>query len=204
MQMVSWSSVSSTGKVAFVTRDQGTYGRNKIQTISTSGGTPTVLYQSRDSDSHLYRSPCWSPDDSKIAFIDRAGALNVHAYDTIRVINASTGAEIETIPMPYSLYATMYIDWSRGTLNKLALEVTDTNTNAHYFYLYYLTPTSGSTPTTNNVQGEGPCWSPDNSSVILTRNTATWSGVRCVKNSYNTTDTTSVVTGAGYYGTWKR
>jgi hypothetical protein len=52
--------------------------------------------------------------------------------------------------------------------------------------MYYLTPTSGSTPTTNNVNGTNLTWSPNNSGIMFT-----WNGV--LKKAVSFTSSTATI-----------
>jgi len=192
---ISWSSVSSTDKIAFITRDSGSYGSNKVQVISTSGGTPTVLYQSNTSEIRYYTSPTYSPDDSKIAFVDHAGPTDAALRpDTIRVINASTGVLLESIAIGSAKGTNTAIEWSRTGTNIIAL----TPDYGNGSLLYYVTPTTGSTPWTNNVSGTQPTWSPNSSSVV----TAGGSGLQ--KTVYGTSSSSTIATGGFYFPEWKK
>lgn len=185
---ISWSSLSSTNKIAFTTQVRGG-PTQKVQVISTSGGTPTVLYQTESANGvHFYRSVTWSPDDSKIAFVDRA---HTTGQDTIRVINASTGALLEVIPLGAANNFT-YIDWSNAGTDLLAMSLNDK--------LYYVTPTTGSTPWTNNVTGYQPTWSPTNTAVLTATDAVFLSALQ--KTAYGTSTTTSLG-GLCYAPDWK-
>lgn len=185
---VSWSSLSSTNKIAY-NLHEGAYV-NKIMVVPASGGTSTVLYEHRDTNRY-YLSVTWSPDDSKIAFIDHApGISGALRPDTIRVIDASTGELLESI----GVGSTPTIEWSRSGVNLLAFS-SDFGSG---FKLYYVTPTTGSTPWTNNVSGYYPTWSPNNSSLVMAN------GSTLQKTVYGTSTTTTFFTWGSGQSNWKR
>lgn len=189
---VNWSSVSSTAKIAFITKDNSS-GICTVYVISPSGGTPTVLYQSPSGEDHTYQSPTWSPDDSKIAFTDRTFIGSSH-FDTLRVINASTGALLESVDLG-SPNVQISCEWSRTGLNVVAFGFDG--------LIYYVTPTTGSTPWTNDANiGGPPTWSPDNSS-ILSGSAGASLGLK--KTAYGTT-TATVLADTGVFGfpEWKK
>jgi hypothetical protein len=189
---VSGSSLSSTAQIAYTTQS-GSPAIGTVQVISTSGGTPTVLYQSPDkNETHFYSSVTWSPDDEKIAFIDRTHSSGI---DTLRVIDASTGALLETIALGVTNWTD--IEWSRSGANQLAMSVDYGSGHK----IYYVTPTTGSTPTTNNVSGKYPTWSPNNSSVV------TWLPGSIQKTVAGMTTTSTLATSAtssDAFPRWKR
>ncbi len=192
LQGVSWSSLATTDKIIFSTvEDSG--GISRVQIISGFGGTPTVLYQSPSGESHSYRSATWSPDDSKIAFVDRTTSGSSH-FDTLRVIDASTGVLLESVDLG-SPFVQISCEWSRAGLNVVAFILDGV--------IYYVTPTTGSTPWTNDVGvGGGPTWSPDNSS-LLTGSNGLSLGLK--KTAYGTTTTTALAdTGVFAYPEWKK
>ena len=123
-----YSSLSTTGKIAFEVH-RGTAASTKyakLFTISTSGGTPTLLYQSTDGLTHSFNEINWSPDDSKIAFIDNTG---VPHQGLIRIIDASTGVQTDSIAPGY--FNINSLEWSRSGLNKLAFCTNDTDVGLH-------------------------------------------------------------------------
>jgi Tol biopolymer transport system component len=185
---MSWCSLSSTGKIAFTTHAE----TRRLFTIPTSGGTPTLLYSIAEGSIHFWESPTWSPDDSKIAFVDHAGLYGT-APDTIRVIDAVTGQLLESIGIG-STVAITNLEWSRTGSNLLAF-------TANYgsgSYLYYVSPTTGSTPTTNNVSAQSPTWSPTNAFV------ASISGSTLQKTVTGTATTSTIATGIFASPRWKR
>lgn len=183
---ISWSSVSTTGKIAFITQDNSS-GVCSVYSISASGGTPALLYQSNSGETHTYGSPTWNADDSRIAFTDRDGG----GADTLRVINASTGALLESVGLG-SASVFVQCEWSRSGMNVVAFSMDNV--------LYYVTPTSGSTPWTNNVgRGGHPTWSPNNSSVVTYLGNQTLN-----KTVYSTTTTSTIASGAFSFPEWKQ
>ncbi len=71
----SWCSLPTTGKIAFiVTYGTGTSGWSFLYTVSTSGGEWDLLASVYDDEGGFYSSPCWSPDDYRIALIHHTSA----------------------------------------------------------------------------------------------------------------------------------
>jgi hypothetical protein len=158
-----WCSTTATGKIAFVRQYIGSnLGLSELCTISQSGGAVTVLasYKQLDSKGYVishFTYPTWNPDDSKIAVIREDTVL----HSTIMIFDASTGVALDSIPITGSPTA---IEWSRTGMNKLVYAYTPNSSTARS--LYYVTPTTGSTPTTNSISGVSQTWSPNNSSVM--------------------------------------
>ncbi len=153
-----WCATSSTAAVAFTRNHLGSQlGLSELCTISQSGGTVTVLssYQKLNSNhivmSH-YTSPTWSPDDFKIAVVRE----DTIGHNTIMIYNASTGAAEDSIPVASAVNG---LQWSRSGTNELVYAGVSG-------YIYYVAPSTGSTPSTNSVTGSSPTWSPNNSGIM--------------------------------------
>ena len=121
---------------------------------------------------------CLSPDDSKIAVL----LDSQYTWYSVVIVNASTGATTDSIPLSGSPTSQWYLsEWSRTGLNSLLLTK---QSDAH---IYYLTPTSGSTPIQGIACGGvdpngipisplGATWSPNNSSIMFPYSTQPYSG----------------------------
>jgi hypothetical protein len=176
---VSWSSTTTMGKIAF-----GTYhANNTVRTlwvISQGGGAPIKVWESdstyikEDGSVIGHRQPIvsatWSPDDHRLAAVryDSAGTSTPWAVSTIMIFNTndngSTWTYTDSIKVPGNSNASvMGLEWSRipNGINRLAYH------NAENGLLYYVSPTTGATPTTNGVSGSYPAWSPDDSAIIF-------------------------------------
>ncbi len=197
----SWCSVSTTAKIAFIRRFGGTgwgspnLGLAQLCVVSQSGGTPTVLasYKKLATQgngnplviSH-YTWPTWSPDDSKIAVVRE----DTIGHNTIMIYDASTGAAVDSIAVASNINN---LGWSRTGTNELVF-------SGASGYIYYCTPTTGSTPTTNSVAGNYPTWSPSNSSVMYVN-----SSLALMKLQSHSSSTSSLQTGFGGSAlNWKR
>jgi hypothetical protein len=187
---ISWSSTSTTNAIAFVTRPAGTYSANTIMRVSASGGSASVLYQSPSGYSGIYRCPTWSNDDSRIAFIDHPGPATSGIVDTLRVIDASTGALLASNALPTTTASVL--EWSRSGLDTLVLGLSDKSR------LYYVGPMTGVT-STDNVAGGNPTWSPNNSAVASSTTAGAWQ-----KTAAFSTSSSTVVSGAAADGVWKK
>jgi Tol biopolymer transport system component len=157
------SATSSTGLVAFTRlhTDKADFGVTDLCTIPQSGGMPTVLSSYKRLNNlgmvlGLYNAPTWSPDDSKIAVVRQDTIL----HSTILIFNASTGAAEDSIPVSGNC---QHLEWSRSGANDLAYSFS----SGSAYDIYYVAPSTGSTPTTNNVAGGSPTWSPNNSSIMF-------------------------------------
>ena len=160
IQWPSWSSTSSIDQIAY-----GLYGAHNyyVCRISASGGARNIVYTS---PVNIYPySVAWSPDDSKIAVA--LGDRNNSAWGAIIVISASTNTVTDSISLASVAGS---IDWSRtGTTNKLLYSISGGD-------LYYLTPSSGSSPTAAGLFYSGSSfqephegtWSPNNGSILYT------------------------------------
>ncbi len=186
------SATSSTGLVAFaqVHTDRQHYGITELCTMPQSGGTPTVLASYKKLNGTviegIYQWPTWSSDDSKIA----VARQDSNREYTILIFNASTGAPEDSI---YVAGTVSHLEWSRTGENYLAYSF---STGSAY-EIYYVTPSTGSTPTTNSVVGSYPTWSPNNSGIMF-QNSGEYKLVPF------TTATSSVISSNYPYLNWKR
>jgi hypothetical protein len=198
-----WSSVSSTGEIAFVRNHQGSkLGLAELCIVSTSGGSATVLQSASGLNSSgtvqkHYLSPSWSPDDSRIAVVRRDTSIAPNGTTnicTILIIDPSTGTATDSIK------TTMYVswlEWSRSGMNELALTAATSSGSE----LYYVTPSTGSTIAGNGIANAGSVtWSPNNSSVLTQGHATNY----LVKVTPFTTSTSNVESTAWGYWKWKQ
>jgi Tol biopolymer transport system component len=163
--------------------------------MSASGGAWDTLYTTPYD--YYVGGVTWSPDDSKLALMmeSRSGTA-----DWFIILNAATGAVVDSIPVSLQINSNNFrnnVEWSRAssTVNKLAF-VSHESVGPR---ICYISPISGSTPTSNNVSLPSfgtLTWSPNNSSVMYVH--AEYAGkCRCYvsslkKNNAQTTTTSSV------------
>ena len=174
-----WCQQSATGKIAFM-RDHQNVGNyvNDLCIINQDGSGITTLASRNVGTTDNMSKPTWSPDDSKIA-VSRSTS---GGHYSILIFNASSGALLDSIALTTSPNT---IRWSHTGENKLLI------TGASG-YLSYLTPSSGSTPTTYSVATSGYyCWSPNNSGILYTnsgalkKNTSFTSSISTIQSSFS-------------------
>jgi hypothetical protein len=192
-----WCSKTETAKIAFiVTFGSGISGTTYLYTVSTSGGEWNMLSSIYTTESVYYSNLCWSPDDSKIAVLLK----NMGEGDKILIFDSQTGDLVDEILPPSGVASIFYLDWSRSGMNTLAFVAGSAE------YIYYVTPpTTGTTPTTNNVTGVFPSWSPDNSSLLFY--TGAWGHIKAGLKKvtpFTSNVTTISSTFSGFYLNWKR
>lgn len=188
MKNAFWSSTTSRNAIAY-TQDDG--ASNSMWIVSGNGGTPTQVASIDEtwagSTSGL-GYPTWSPDDSRLAVVRHGNGSAM-----IMIYNTSTWEYVDSIAVEGTILG---MEWSRTGANKLAFglqAVGGTTTK-----LYFVTPTTGATPTTNNVLGSYPTWSPNNSSVLY------FNAQNAYKNVPGTASTTLVSNFSGLGMKWKR
>jgi hypothetical protein len=183
-----WSSTAGANKIAY-TQDDG--ASNSLWIVSASGGSPTQVASIDEtwagSTSGL-GYPTWNADDSRLAVVRHGNNSAM-----IMIYNTSTWEYVDSIAVDGTIFG---LEWSRAGANKLAfgLQAVGGTTNK----LYFVTPTTGSTPTTNNVLGSYPTWSPNNSSVLY------FNSQNAYKNVPGTTSTTLISNFGGLGMKWKR
>jgi dipeptidyl aminopeptidase/acylaminoacyl peptidase len=161
-----WSSTLTTGKIAYRVTSGSTMG-NHLCLISPAGGSIDTIYTSPNGTS--INCITWSPDDSKIAFF----LIDGNTVNKVLVLDVATRNVVESIEITNFDQSTWIddLEWSRtGSLNKLAFSINGT--------IYYLSPVTGSVPTTNGVQRlnsnfDGVAcfsFSPDNSTLMFVNN----------------------------------
>ncbi|MFI5202599.1 MAG: TolB family protein [Candidatus Kapaibacterium sp.] len=193
-----WCATSSTGEIAFTRNHLGSeLGLSELCTISQSSGTVTVLASYRKLNTNgivmsHFLSPTWSPDDSKIAVI-REDTIK---HFTIMIFNASTGAAEDSIPISLNAGVIGGIEWSRTGTNELVF--TRIPNGGSTYEIYYVAPSTGSTPSTNSVVGNSPTWSPNNSGIMYIN-----SALKKVM-PFTTTTTTVASSPGGSSLNWKR
>ena len=111
----------------------------------------------------------------------------------IMIFNTSSWQCVDSIAVDGTVFG---LEWSRSGANKLTFGLQAVGSTVSK--IHFVTPTTNSVPTTNNVVGVYPTWSPNNSSVLY------------VNSGYvnkNTPGTTSVTQVSNFGGTamkWKR
>jgi hypothetical protein len=186
-----WSSTSSVNKIAFACyrgSSGGTPRTSYVCTVSGSGGSLDTFFTVTEG---VVQGIAWNGDDSRIAVYTRNGSAG-----KIVIINASTRLVTDSMTFTdISNYGGLNsLEWSRtGSVNKLAFVLDG--------MIQYIAPTTGSSPTTQNVgKGSAPItianyasWSPNNSSIMFIKGTYT-SSCQCDKHSLvkNTAQTSTV------------
>jgi Tol biopolymer transport system component len=147
-----WSATTGTDVIAYVT-DNGT--TNSLYTVPAAGGASTLIStidKAWAGHTNPLGTPTWNGDDSKLAMI-RLGVNNT----TIMIYNTSTWDYIDSITVAGGIAG---LEWSRaGSTNSLAYSIAGK--------IYYVAPTTGAAPTTNNASGSYPAWAPDNNSMMV-------------------------------------
>jgi hypothetical protein len=191
-----WSSTTTVNAIAFPIQAKSNTGANNYLCIMSASGTIWDTLYTTPYDQYA-GGLTWSPDDAKLAVLMESRSTGDNWFV---ILNTSTGAITDSIPVNLEITSNNFrnnVEWSRasGTINKLAFV-------SHEMVgprICYLTPTSGSTPTTNNVSlpiAGTLTWSPNNSSLMYVH--AEWSNkCRCEvfslsKNRTQSTTTSSV------------
>jgi hypothetical protein len=183
-----WSSTTSTNSIAYSSDDGSS---NSLWVISGNGGAPTQIAsfdEAWSGSSSGLGYPTWNPDDSRLAVVRHGNNSAM-----IMIFNTSTWEYVDSIAVEGTIFG---LEWSRSGLNKLAFALQAVGSTDKK--LYFTTPTTGSVPTTNNVLGTYPTWSPNNSSVLYVN-----SG-NAYKNVPGTTSTSLVSNFGGIGFKWKR
>ena len=171
----SWSATSSVNKIAFTLRDihrsSSSNGIFKIVTQSASGGGWDTLHTFPPHD--FVEGITWKADDSKIAVL--LDSIATTSFSVV-IIDASTGETTDSIPLPSNAGGWSNLAWSHGSSVNLLALTRDTVTPNRLMdggYVCYLTPSSGSTPTTQNVATQiqsqyagDVVWSPSGANLI--------------------------------------
>jgi len=172
----SWSATSSVDKIAFTIRNIHKYATSNgifsICTQSASGGSWDTLHTFPPHD--FVEGITWKADDSKIAVL--LDSIATGSFSVV-IFDASTGATTDSIPLPYNAAGWSNLAWSHGSSVNLLALTRDTATPGRLEnggYLCYLTPSAGSSPTTQNVatqvqsQYAGDLtWSPSGANLIF-------------------------------------
>lgn len=174
-----WSSLSSTNKIAFsLSASAAGTSDNHVCLVSASGGTWDTIYTTPHNTRIM--GLAWDWRDSKLAvLLRREDANNTFLNNYFVIIDPGTGGGLPgdeiwraavSVEIPIS---NTPFDWSRATsqsndINKIVF-VSEGK-------IYYLTPGSGDTPTTNNVSwamAGTVTWSPSNSHVMFVKSAGT-------------------------------
>jgi Tol biopolymer transport system component len=145
---VSWSTVENL--LAF-------QAGGRLFTISSTSTDSTATLILDDLPNHA-NQPNWSPDGSKLAFIDRSSS----GQFSLETINLST-KEVITV-VPFCDCFMRYPNWSRHG-DRIAFGYsTDGGVTMS---IYTATPTTSATLVHVLDQADGPAWSPDDSELVF-------------------------------------
>ncbi len=183
-----WSSTTSKNMIAY-TSDDG--ASSSLQVVSGSGGAATQVasFDETWSGNTLGLGyPTWNADDSRLAVVR-------HGNDAamIMIYNTSTWEYVDSIAVEGTVFG---LEWSRSGANKLAFALQGVGSTIKK--LYFVSPTTGAVPTTNDVIGTYPTWSPNNSSVLYV------DAGNAYKNTPGTSSTTHISNFGGLGFKWKR
>ena len=151
-------SFSPDGKMIAFVEDQflGRFG-GSLWTISASGGSPALVAESKNAS-----SPVWSPDASKIAFLDsdETPVINIITVDQ----DGNPTGEKTTIEAPEGRLVRLLTGWS--TDNKIGTLMLSKPELA----LYTLPEQGGQAAIIHYGSGSQPRWSPDGKQIFFTKN----------------------------------
>jgi hypothetical protein len=196
-----WSSTSSSE--IFVSRrragwkyiDDTSSGNNlrpEILSVSTGGGSPTVIHTGNPRE--RFSAISVSPDGSKLAVSGSNQYANgIRPWYYIKIIDIATGAVEDSILGNW--YGTGLRDWSRSGANKLLFNGVQYEGGSSTFHTYDL---STSSVTSYNDGSTAHSWSPAND-ILYAKPGADRPYIKRLHN--NTTD--SLPSGAGF-GNWHR
>ena len=179
---LAWSKTSAVNRIAFTTYNQNN-PIGSLWTIPASGGTPqrvwgvdSVYYMKEDGIPAAkipLTCPTWSPDDSRLAVVrnDSAQTAGTERVNTIMIFSTTDGGSTWSYTDSIKLTGTGYsasmlahgLEWSRNANGVDMLVWSDHQSST----IYYCSPTTGATPTTDGVWGRYPDWSPDNGTIIF-------------------------------------
>ena len=134
-----------------------------VQTISLGDGSVETLYTA--DEGHYLLSPTWSPDATRIAFVDWATITDDRSY--VNILTIGSGEPPETV-YEYGPNGIRYLDWSR-TPDKLAFQLWPPLDGSESSAIYTLDITQ-SNPTPQFVSGgesRYPSWSPDDTQLVF-------------------------------------
>jgi dipeptidyl aminopeptidase/acylaminoacyl peptidase len=150
---------------------------NTINTIPSTGGTPSTLYTFASGASCAGLS--WSPDGQYLAFINVGAAQSNGSHEyTIRVIDRS--GTLRRVIFSNDTNGRFDLHWSRSGSNKLSYQQSVWNGTTNVPYLYtldlhdpstwpsdiYTAPASSDIAQLVSNAGSGGRWSPDNSKLL--------------------------------------
>ena len=162
---IAWSPLG--GEIAFIQKlyDPSTDSERPrlIQTISLSDGSVETLYTA--DEGHYLLDPTWSPDGTKIAFVDWAPDRKSY----INILTIGSGEDPVTV-YEYERAGIQDLDWSR-TPDKLAFKLYPSLDGSEGSAIYTLDITQ-SNPTPQLISGgesNFPSWSPDDSQLVFSK-----------------------------------
>ena len=135
----------------------------KIWIVSSSGGTPSLLYTGNPHET--IQSLSWSPDGTRIVTTVKMGATS--STNQMRIINSSTGAVTDTLGFWGVSNNFGYARWSNSGANQIAFTIG--TSSGPYLYTYdYGTATLSSAITA----GDMCCWNPSDTKFLYYRPTS--------------------------------
>lgn len=180
-----WSPVADT--ILFA--EGAMVGPSHLYLMSASGGPQTAVYATPGGDHTIYW-PAWSPDGSRIAFVEEP--LDDVNNPAVKVLDRRTGT-VTTVVAPGTFSVIRGIDWAR-TRDALAFSGVRLSGGFETVYTLELTPLGAPVEV---VRGRGPTWSPGDSKLV-------YEGAGRIVQIDLGTRKTKTLAGDGSWPDWRR
>ena len=181
-----WSPASDT--IAFGEGSMPTGTPSRLFIMSLSGGVQIPVYSSATDAGYAIYWPSWSPDGSRIGFVETGGggtyALKVHDRRT---------GQTTTILEPGTMSSIRFLDWAR-TRDAVAFTGARPGDRGEQLFVLELAPLGSPTPVGS---GAHPSWSPHDTKLVYQTNL----GIESIDLA---TKKRTRLAGSGRYPSWRR